>query len=398
MRTITTCRSCDSTKLDQVIDLGMQYTSDFRTDDSKPPAHPVEAVICRDCMLVQLRHTTPSGEMYHENYGFKSGVSDSIRADLKEIVERGMEYQPNSWLDIASNDGTLLKNVPKYITRVGVDPIAKLCEEAKPYADTIINDFYTDAVIPGGQKFDVITSISCFYDMDDPNKFVSDVKARLEEKGVWIIQQNYLLTTLQLGAVDNFCHEHLTYFTLLSLEPLLARHGLEVFRVEVNMVNGGSIRTYVARKDTRAIDESVYAQREEESNHNLASVEPYWQFANHAKEQLERLHNTVKEFHNAGRRIAILAASTRGSSLWQAARIGDYVEYAVERNPAKVGRYFSAIGIPIKSEEEARTDLPDAMVVGPWFFADEIIDREADYLNKGGSLILPLPEVKVVRR
>src|SRR6478672_6353194 len=143
MRTISQCRSCHSDDLTTIIDLGYQYTSDFRKDDSEPPKYPIEAVICGLCKLVQLRHTTPSNEMYHENYGFKSGISDSIKADLKEIVERGLEYKPESWLDIASNDGTLLSFVPKDVLfRTGIDPIGFLCKEARAKTGAnIINDF-----------------------------------------------------------------------------------------------------------------------------------------------------------------------------------------------------------------------------------------------------------------
>lgn len=395
MRTIDKCRSCESTKLETFLDLGEQYTSDFRKDDSKPPKYPIEAVICKFCKLVQLRHTTPSSDMYHENYGFKSGVSDSIKSDLNEIVQRGLEYEPTSWLDIASNDGTLLSFVPETMYRVGVDPIEKLCKQAGLHADEIINSFFQAGLTD--RTFDMVTSISCFYDMDDPNQFVKDVKSVLEKEGVWIIQQNYLLTTMQLGAVDNFCHEHIEYYTLLSLEPLLHRFGLEVFRVETSMVNGGSLRTYVGYKGRRLVDHSVYKQRHIESTAGLGFLSPYHEFATKATAQITALQDLVRTKRAEGARVAILAASTRGATIWQAADIGGLVEYAVERNPEKVGRNFSAIGVPIVSEDYARKDKPDYMIVGPWFFADEIIEREKDYLANGGTLILPLPEVKEVR-
>jgi len=393
----TECRSCQSTKLIEILDLGEQYTSDFRDDDSKPPRHPIVALLCESCKLVQLKHTTPASEMYHENYGFKSGISDSIKADLREIVQRGLSYRPDSWLDIASNDGTLLSFVPKEVYRVGVDPIKKLCEEAQAHADVIVNDFFKSE----DQKFrnfDIITSISCFYDMDDPNAFVADVKKVLAKDGVWIIQQNYLKTTMELGAVDNFCHEHLEYYTLLSLESLLERHDLEVIRVETSMVNGGSLRTYVARRGARDIDESVRVVRLQEADYNLKKNEPYLHFADNAKKNLYELHKAVLAVKKTGRKVYVLAASTRGSTIWQAAKMEHLLDKAVERNPAKVGKYFSAIGIPIISEEQAREDNPGAMVVGPWFFADEIIERESNYLDQGGKLILPLPTVKVVKR
>lgn len=398
MRVITTCRSCESTDLVEIFSLGEQYVSDFREDDSKPNKYPLDSVICKSCYLVQLRHTTPSGDMYHENYGFKSNISNSIKDDLKDNVEHVLEFiKPTAWLDIASNDGTLLSYVDKKVFRIGVDPITKLCEEAREYADAIINDFFPSAHFPE-IKVDAITSISCFYDMDRPNEFVSGVVDVMHDKTVWDIQQNYLLPTMQLNAIDNFCHEHLEYYTLLSLEPLLARHGLEVIDVKTTMVNGGSIRTIVAKKGAYEPRASVQEQRDIETAAKLDEVETYIKFGTVALSKVHELKELVDGLVKDGKRVAILAASTRGSTIWQACGFNETnIVYAIERNPAKVGRYFSAIGVPIVSEEFAREDKPDAEVIGPWFFAfPEIVSREAEYVKSGGQLIVPLPEVVVV--
>ncbi len=398
MRTITKCRACDSEKLVNFLDLGVQYVSDFREDNSKPNKYPIEAVFCEGCYLVQLRHTTPSQDMYHENYGFKSGISDSIKNDLKDIVQnaQAFKHSPKSWLDIASNDGTLLSFVPQVAYRVGVDPIKKYCDEAQQHADLIVNDFFPSPKLPE-QTFDVITSISCFYDMDDPNNFVKGVRDVLNKDGIWVIQQNYLLPTLQLNAVDNFCHEHLEYYTLLSLEKLLEKHGLEVVDLSTSMVNGGSIRTIVAYKGSYPVQDSVEKQRAVEADNKLNTLAPYQRFAEDVMQNLEELKALVDEINLKGERVFILAASTRGATIWQSADISvDDVPYAVERNPEKVGKYFSATGIPIISEELARFENPEYMIIGPWFFSGEIIAREADYLRNGGKLIVPLPKLEII--
>lgn len=399
MRTITECRSCGGS-IKEFLDLGVQYTSDFRLDDSKTPAYPIVAVLCDVCKLVQLRDTTPSHEMYHNNYGFKSGVSNSIKEDLEDNVKNALEFKPKAknWLDIASNDGTLLSYVPKNIHRVGVDPITKYCELAVEHADKIVNDFFKADLLPY-YKFDVITSISCFYDMDDPNKFVGDVAKVLAEDGIWIIQQNYLLPTMELNAVDNFCHEHLEYYTLLSMEPLLERHGLEVIDLSTSMVNGGSLRTIVAHKGKFPVLDSVRNQRRIEKEAKLDTVEPYERFATDVWKNLRELKLFVQDANRAGKTVAILAASTRGATIWQAAGIDEKsILFAVERNPEKVGKYFNAVGIKIVSEEEAREVNPSYMIVGPWFFAEEIIDREKDYIDNGGALVIPLPKLEIVRK
>lgn len=399
MRPIKVCRACKSANLTEFLDLGRQRLSDFREDDKKTPAYPIVAVFCEDCKLVQLLHTTPQNEMYHDRYGFKSGVSDSIKKDLNDIVTHAFQYKndPKTWLDIASNDGTLLSYVPTDVYRVGVDPVPFLCEEAEQHADVIINNYF-DAkdFAPEEWSYDVITSISCFYDMPDPNKFVADVKSVLGDKGIWIIQQNYLLTTMELNAVDNFCHEHLEYYTLLSLENLLEKHDLEVIEVQLSMVNGGSIRTVVAHKDKYAVDPSVFNQRAIESAWELDTIQPYGEYSERVGMELEKLRSMIVDLVAQGKKVAILAASTRGATIWQSAGIDNkLICYAVERNPAKVGKNFTAIGVPIVSEEYAREDKPDYMIIGPWFFADEIVKREQEYLKEGGQLIIPLPRVSI---
>lgn len=393
------CRSCGSERIRQVLDLGKQHLADFRDDDKPSPKYPLVVVLCEKCKLVQLEDTTPQAEMYHERYGFKSSISDSIKADLDDIVTHAFQYinDPTSWLDIASNDGYLLSCVPTDIFRVGVDPVEFLCEEAIQHADMIINDYYSLDAVKDMPFFDVITSISCFYDMPDPSQFVSDVKNALKEDGVWVIQQNYLLTTLQLNAVDNICHEHLEYYSLLALENLLERHGLEVNEVTTSSINGGSFRTIVSRKGTFFVHKSVAKQREIELDYGLDTVEPYEDFNKRVTKQLEGLRRLVKKLNSEGEKVYILAASTRGGTIWQSAGLTKKdLPYAVERNPAKVGRIMSSIGSEIISEEQAHEDNPGYMVVSIWFFRDEIIKREAEYLKNGGHLIFPLPELEIV--
>lgn len=401
IKPIKTCRACGGAELTPFLDLGEQYLSDFRTNKTKTPKYPLVAVFCGDCKLVQLEHTTPQKEMYHDNYGFKSGISDSIKKDLDDIVTHAFQYKndPKSWLDIASNDGTLLSFVPSDVYRVGVDPVKFLCEEAKQHADLIINDYFdVDAVAPKvDSKFDVITSISCFYDMPDPSKFVDDVKKSLSPRGVWVIQQNYLLATIEYGAVDNFCHEHIEYYTLLSLENLLDKHDLEVIEVYLSDVNGGSIRTLVMHKGTFVPDESVANCRKKELEAGLTKIKAYKEFAEQANLQVTRLKTLVTDLREQGNIIGILAASTRGATIWQSAGLDEkLISFAAERNPAKVGKYFTAIGVPIISEEEFRRRQPDYMLLGPWFFAPEVIAREKEYLKSGGKIIKPLPEVEII--
>ncbi|MEV4253967.1 class I SAM-dependent methyltransferase [Spirillospora sp. NPDC049652] len=397
------CRSCHAAEPTEVLDLGKQYLSDFREDASRPPRWPLTLVLCRSCGLLQLRETTPRELMYHDRYGFRSGVNEAIRADLRSLVEHALKARPDArrWLDIACNDGTLLSFVPKEIRRVGVDPVPTFEPESRVHADRIVVDFFDPGRFtadgPDGAPFDVVTCSSMFYDLDDPNGFVAGVAEVLAPDGVWAIQQNYALTMLELGAVDNVCHEHITYWSLAALERLLERHGLEVNDVLLTEVNGGSFRTLVSRRGTRPVEPSVAVQREREARAELDDPETWRRFAARARTAFEDLRRLVDEINASGQRCYIYGASTRGGTIWQAAglTVRD-LPFAVERQAAKIGRTIASIGVPIISEERARADHPEYMLVAPWFFREVFIEREREYLRAGGKLIFPLPDLEIV--
>jgi NDP-4-keto-2,6-dideoxyhexose 3-C-methyltransferase len=184
---VTQCRSCHAGGLVEIIDLGRQRLADFTEDAaSASSAFPLVLLFCNRCGLAQLSETVPRELMYHERYGFKSGINEAIRADLADIVAATLaKLQPDSWLDIASNDGTLLSFVPGHVYRVGVDPVEKYCREAVQYADEVVNDFFPSDAVTG--LFDVVTSVSVFYDLDDPNAFVEAVSEVLAPDGVWVV-------------------------------------------------------------------------------------------------------------------------------------------------------------------------------------------------------------------
>nr|BFE37281.1 class I SAM-dependent methyltransferase [Actinomadura rugatobispora] len=389
----------------EVLDLGSQYLSDFRDDDSRPPKWPLVLTLCGKCGLPQLRDTTPAELMYHDRYGFRSGVNEAIRDDLRDIVDHALKAHPGAlrWLDIGCNDGTLLSFVPERVHRVGIDPVAPFAEESRRHADRVVVDFFGprhfagDGDGAGYRTFDVITSISMFYDLDDPNGFVADVLKVLAADGVWVIQQNYALTMLELGAVDNVCHEHLTYWSLTALEDLLGRHGLEVNDVQVTSVNGGCFRTLVSRRGSRPVSASVAGHRRREEEHGLRDPAVWRDFAARAARAFGDLRRLVDEINAAGQRCYIYGASTRGATIWQGAGLTvKDLPFAVERQAAKVGRRMAAVGVPIISERQARADRPEYMLVGPWFFRDVLIERERGYLEAGGRLIFPLPDLEIV--
>jgi len=402
---IRECRACYSKRLLNVISFGNLYLSDFLKTNKKPPKYPLALVLCQNCSLLQLRHTTPPSLLYTDNYGYKSGINQTMKDQLKEIAEKSISKLKNRKgkiiaVDIGANDGTLLKFYPKTVYKVAIEPIKKFAKESKKYTDVVINDFFNfesyNKYLPG-KKADLITAISCFYDIDDPNKFLQDIKKILKDDGILVIQQNYLKLMLEQNAFDNIVHEHLGYYSLTSLQNLLDKNGFEVFDVELNNLNGGSFRTYICFKKKRPISKSVknLLMIEKKLNFNRKTV--YKEFAKRVRDNKNALKKFINNEVKKGKKIYVYGASTRGNTLLQYFNLNKkIIPCAVERNSEKWGKKIASLGIPIISEEQARKDMPDYMLVLPWFFKEEFLKRESDYLKKGGHFIFPLPKLEII--
>lgn len=401
---ITTCRSCSATKFISVIDLGNNFLSEFRKDNKKPPVFPLHVILCKTCLLIQLADTPPQKTLYTDNYGYKSGINQTMKKELQEIVEKASEKMKGKAIervvDIGANDGTLLANYPKSIEKIAVEPITKLAKEAEQSADIVINDFFTlDSFQKrmGNKQADIVTIISCFYDMPNPNQFLEDVKNITKKDGIIIIQQNYLVEMLRLKAFDNIVHEHLEYYSMLSLQHLLKRHGLEIFDVELTPINGGSFRTYIGVTGERTINKRVTQLMDKEKKLHLDTLTPYKNFASSIAAIKKELLTFIQTKKREGKSIAVYGASTRGNTLLQYFNLdATLIDYAVERNKEKWGTYISSVGIPIISEAQARKKHPDYLLVLPWFFKEEFLQREKAYLQSDGHFIFPLPNFKVI--
>jgi NDP-4-keto-2,6-dideoxyhexose 3-C-methyltransferase len=402
----TTCRSCDSGSLESVLDLGDPYISNFVDvpDAALWPRLPLELLLCSKCSLLQLRHTAPA-EWLYRRYWYKSGVNASMRAALSNIAHNASEFvglqSGDRVLDIGCNDGTLLRSyaVPG-IQRTGFEPASNLQEDASLGTDRIIPDFFS-ALPVTGERFRIITSIAMFYDLEDPNAFVTDLASVLAEDGVWVIEMHYLPLTLARNAFDAVCHEHLEYYSLASLEPLLARHGLVVADIETNEVNGGSLRLYVVHEEARSAQasarrERVQAARAGEELLALDHPQTYETWGKRIHRIGNALGNWLRSERARGRRVAAYGASTKGNTLLQVFGLDrSLICSAAERNPAKWGKYTVGTWIPIVSEAEARVVADDFLVL-PWHFLAEMRERESDFLTRGGRLIAPLPEPRVI--
>lgn len=389
------CRVCKGS-LDTVLKLGDHYLPGWPLpDEPDPPKAPLELTQCRKCGLVQLRHTV-SRDLLYRDYWYESGVNATMRMHLKGIVDAvSMRIDLNSGdvvLDIGANDGTLLSHYPYTCKRIGFEPsrMARKVQEA----NHVFRSYFTasEYFSAGFPKAKVITAIAMFYDLDDPNTFLQDVKKVLHPDGLFVLEVNTLDALLD-GALDIIGHEHLTYWDMAALSDALNRNGLKIFDFSSSPINGGTARVYITHEENETRD----------SVHILWVRHP----ANYAKGFVDRIQKlkiaTVGILEGfvevSDKTIYVLGASTRGHTLLQYYGLDSgLITKATDRNPRKHGRRIAGTGIPIISNEQMREEKPDYVLVLPWSFRDEILERERELLEQGTKFIFPLPKLEIVDR
>ena len=410
MSMITECRSCGSTDLTPILSLGSQYPSNFVELNSIPDKNeqiPLELIFCEkeDCGLLQLKHTA-SRELLYKEYWFRSGLNEKMVDALKDItksVEKRLSLSENDIvLDIGCNDGTLLRSYQSKVRLVGFEPASNLVNEASKDTDLIINNFFSFYEFVQhfpNERIKAITSIAMFYDLEDPNSFVSDIVNCLDQDGIWVIQMAYLIPMLELNAFDNIVHEHLEYWSLKSVKRLLEEHGLEIFDVELNNVYGGSFRIFVKTKKNEKINiqNSVDEFLKKEDEFGLEKKETYHNFANRVNSLKDKLNDFIKEELSNGKSIYAYGASTKGNTLLQFYNLNNkLILKAADRDSRKFGKMTIGSNIPVISEEQARDEKPDYFLVLPWHLVDFFKERESEFFKNGGKFIVPLPDFKIV--
>ena len=404
---ITECRICKNTNLRNVISLGEQMiTSRFPLyGDNSTPKTPIDLCMCQQCGLLQLLQTTFSSELYEYEYGYRSGISNTMREHLKkyneEILSKITLMPGDTIVDIGSNDSTMLQYYSNVYNRIGVDPTGKQFE--KFYGDVKLlptyfnyenfkNEF-------GNLKSKIVSSISMFYDLPDPVQFAKDIYNILDNDGIWTCEQSYLLTMLKTNSIDTICHEHLEYYALKQVKEIADRANFKIIDIFFNDCNGGSFRVYFAKKESSKYNENIDLINQilkDEENYGLTNPDCFIKFMNKVDYEVKKLYDFINSINQYGKNAYIYGASTKGNCLLQYANLDDTkIKYAVERNLNKVGK-MTCTNIEIISEETMRKNPPDYLLVLPWHFRNEIIEREKDYLNNGGQLIFPFPNFEIV--
>ena len=410
-REISSCRICHHRQIVPLLHLGEQCLTGIfpKSADEKITRGPLELVKCDGddaCGLVQLRHSYDSAEMYGADYGYRSSLNKSMVAHLRAKVAKLTAMAPpqpgDIVLDIGSNDGTLLSFYPPGLTAVGMDPTAaKFREFYQPHIE-VIADFFSAENFKaqfGARKAKLITSIAMFYDLDEPMQFVEQVAEILDGEGIWHFEQSYLPTMLAANAYDTVCHEHVEYYALAQIRWMMDRCGLKIIAIEQNDINGGSFAVTVAKTSSRHREDTaaVAAMLAAEARQGLHTLAPYEAFRSRVFHHRDALLALLADLSRQGASVLGYGASTKGNVILQFCGITTaQIPFIAEVNPDKFGKITPGTHIPIVSEAEAHAMKPDCLLVMPWHFRDNLVQREAAYLQRGGRMIFPLPEIQIV--
>jgi len=402
----------------ELFSLGDLFVSDFINNDAKPRGGKVEMkmMLEEDTGAVRLEKCAPLDVMFGK-YWYRSGVNQTMRNELEGITKNVLSLvklkENDIWVDIAANDGTLLSFLPKNLIRIGIDPVDDSYKvESEKHADLIIQDYFSHAVFSkskfGGSKAKVITSIAMFYDLVDPKSFINDIYQTLDDNGLWVLQLSYTPLMIEQMAFDNICHEHIYYYSLFNLKNLFESNGFKIVDCQLNDINGGSFRVY-AMKDVGDVKKfstqpnrdvcsfRVKSILEYERSLKLDTVETWVEFFNKINELKETTVKFIQAEKAKGKKVWGYGASTKGNTLLQYFGLDNtLIDGIAERSVYKWGLKTVGTNIPIYSEDDMRKAQPDYLLVLPWHFISEFVERESDFLKRGGKFIVPCPKFEII--
>lgn len=406
---IQECRVGKSSNLISVLNLGKQaLTGVFpKSPADKVTEGPLELVWCPDSGLLQLKHSYEPSEMYGENYGYRSGLNQSMVDHLTQKVHYLERLVPlnagDVVVDIGSNDCTTLKAYAgKEIRRIGIDPTGKKFAEYYPPEVRLVPDFFSAQAYRSVETkpAKIVTSIAMFYDLEAPIEFAKQIESILAEDGIWHFEQSYMPSMLRLNSYDTICHEHLEYYSLGVVKSILEKAGLRLVDVVMNAVNGGSFAVTAAKKSNKTVKANqavIDWLLEQEERMGLNTPRPYREFEERVFRHRDDLTRLIRALNADGKKVLGYGASTKGNVVLQFCGLGTRDLPAIaDVNPEKFGRVTPGTHIPIVSEAEAKAMKPDYFLVLPWHFKDGILRREKEYLASGGKFIFPFPEIEIV--
>ena len=402
------CRTCHSKNLELYLPLGDQaLANSFLTQAQLQQAeekYPLEVFYCADCFHSQLGYAVDPEVMFRD-YLWVSGTSDEIPVHFAKYAEEVYEkfMKPGDLVvEVASNDGTLLKVFKQFDCRLlGIEPARNIAEIAEAQGVPTLAEFFNVETLKGvvaehGQAKAIISN-NVFAHVDDMDGFTQAAVDLLAEDGTWTIESPHALQFIQKNEFDTVYHEHISYLSLYALIPFFQRHGLNLYDVQQTPVHGGSIRMYLSKDmslDPTARLKDLY---EKEIAAGINAPETYTQFYERVETMKTKTLELLRQLKSEGKTIVGYGASAKGQTLLQYYGIDtELLDYVADKAPLKQGRYTPGTHIPVVPAEKILETQPDYVFILAWNFGEEIIRQQAEYAQKGGKFILPIPEPKIV--
>ena len=406
---IEKCRVASSDHLIPVLNLGQQVLTGVfpKTAQEVVTRGPLELVWCPASGLIQLNHTYNPEEMYGANYGYRSGLNQSMVEHLTSKVlylQRLVALQHGDIvLDIGSNDGTTLKAyTASGINRIGIDPTGSKFQQYYTSDIKLVPDFFSAKAYRSifSKSAKIITSIAMLYDLDSPVDFAREIAEVLAVDGIWHFEQSYMPSMLRMNSYDTICHEHLEYYSLGVIHKILEQADLQIVDVVTNAVNGGSFAVTATHRSCKTIKPNrpvIDWLLQQEDRMGLATPAPYREFEDRVFRHRDDLTRLIRALNDDGKKVLGYGASTKGNVTLQFCGFtAKDIPAIADVNPDKFGCVTPGSHIPIISESDAKAMNPDYFLVLPWHFKDGILRREKEYLSRGGKFIFPFPEVEIV--
>jgi 2-polyprenyl-3-methyl-5-hydroxy-6-metoxy-1,4-benzoquinol methylase len=408
MKKISYCRNCKNDKFEKLFSLGnLSYTGKFpKQQKTNIKKETITLIMCNKCKLVQLDRNFNPKYLYGKDYGYRSGINKTMTEHLTQTTKelsKTVNLKKEDWvLDIASNDGTLINSYKqKGLNKIGLDPIADKYKKFYEKNSIIINDFFSKEALTRkniNKKFRIITALSVFYDLKDPNAFLNDVKILLKDDGIFLLEFADLLSIVKYKLFDTICHEHLEYYSAKVVIKMLKKNNLKLLNIKKNNINGGSVRFYISCKNSKykINNRNIKNYLLEENEFMIDKKIAFTKLFGNIMDLKINLNKKLTKLNKNGKKIHGYGASTKGNVLLQYFKIDNKILKCIaDRNPEKDGLYTPGTKVKILTEEKSRKLKPDYYLVLPWHFKKEILAREKDMRNKGVKFIFPLPNFKI---